>query len=82
MLGAWLLLPAIGFIGFQLEFSDRFDGVAGGEDFGVGGVEFLGEVFGAGEGAAGFFVEAGRDGANGAGEEGVVGGVGEGEVWV
>ncbi len=43
---------------------------------GVGGVEFEGGILGAGEGAAGFFVEASGGGFAGGGQEGVVGGVG------
>ena len=40
------------------------------------GVELFSGVFGAGEGAVGFFVEAGGEGLDGGGEDGVVGGVG------
>ena len=78
--GGLVFLPAGGFGGFGFEFGDRFDGVADGEDFGVGGVEFLGEVFGAGEGAVGFFVEASGDGFKEGGQDLVVGGVGEGQT--
>jgi hypothetical protein len=67
-----LLKPAFGFGGFEFEFGDGFDGVAGGEDFGAVAVELLGEVHGAGEGAVGFSVEAGGDGFDRVGEEGVV----------
>ena len=63
----------------MFEFRDGFDGVAAGKHFRAGTIEFLGEVFGAGEGAVGFFVEAGADGFDGVGEEGVVLGVGVGD---
>jgi hypothetical protein len=71
-----LFEPAFGFAGFQLEFGDRLDGVAGDQEFGIGGVELVGGVFGAGEGAVGFAVETGTNGGDGAGEQGVVRGVG------
>ena len=71
-----------GFDEFEFEFGDGFDGVTGDDDFGVVGGEFVGGVFGAGEGAVGFVVEAGGDGFDGGVEEGVVLGVlgGEGEA--
>ena len=69
---AGLLGPAVGFVGFEFEFGDGFDGVTGREDFRVGGVELVGQPCCAGEGAVGFFVEAGGDGADGTGEEVVV----------
>jgi hypothetical protein len=69
-------LPAGGFGGFGFEFGDGFDGVAGGQDLRAGTAEFLGEGLRAGEGAVGFFVEAGAQGEEGVGEEGVVLGVG------
>ncbi len=66
-----LFEPAFGFAGLEFEAGDGFDGVAGGQDFGVLGIEFLGKVHGAGEGAAGFFVETGTDGFDGVGQEGI-----------
>ena len=50
ILDAGLLGPAVGFVGFEFEFGDGFDGVTGWEDFGVGGVELVGGGGGAGEG--------------------------------
>jgi hypothetical protein len=70
-----LFEPAFGLGGFQFEFLDGLDGIAGDEDFGVGGVEFVRGVLGAGEGAVGFVVETGTDGGDGAGEQCVVRGV-------
>ena len=64
-------MPTGGFGGFEFEFGCGFEGVAGGRDFGIDGIEFLLEV----EGAIRFFVEARGDGRDGVGEEGVVGGV-------
>jgi hypothetical protein len=58
-------LPAGGFGGFGFEFGDGFDGVATGKDVSVQEIEFLSGVFGAGEGAVGFVVEAGGDGGYG-----------------
>jgi hypothetical protein len=54
-------------------------GVAGNEDFGVGGVELVGGVFGAGEGAVALVVEAGADGFDRAREDSVVRGFGVGD---
>jgi hypothetical protein len=51
------------------EFRDGFDGVTGWDDFGFAGVEFVGGVRGAGEGAVGFAIEAGREGGEGGGEK-------------
>ncbi len=65
-------LPAGGFGGLGLEPGYGFDWVAGRDDLGGVGVEFVSSVFGAGEGAIGFFIEAGGDGFDGAGEELVV----------
>ena len=73
-------MPAFRLGGFGFPFGDGFDGVAAWGEFGVGGVELVGEIFGAGEGAVGFFVEAGADGFDGGGEDGVGGGVGDGEA--
>src|SRR5207248_892977 len=70
-----LLEPAFGFGGFEFEFGDGFDGVAGDGDFGVVRGEFVSGVFGAGEGAVALLIEGGTDGADGVGEEGVVGDV-------
>ena len=75
---AGLLGPAVGFVGFEFEFGDRLDGVTAGQDFGVGGIELVGGG-GAGEGAVGFFIEAGGNGFDGVGEEVVVIGDGEGQ---
>ena len=80
--GGWGdFLPAGVFAGFSFEFGDGFDGVTGGQDFGIARIEFLLEVGGASEGAIGFFVEARGDGGDGVGQErivcGVVGGDGE-----
>ena len=61
--------PAFGFGGFEFEFGDGFNGVTGRKDFGFVGVEFECDVFGAGEGAVGFFVETGRDGVDGVCED-------------
>jgi hypothetical protein len=63
-----LFEPAFGFAAFNFEFLDGLDGVAGDEDLGVGGVEFVGGVFGAGEGAVCFPVEAGTYGHDSGGE--------------
>ena len=60
ILDAGLLGPAIGFVGFEFEFGDGFNGITAWQDFGVGGIELVGGGGGAGEGAVGFFVEAGR----------------------
>ena len=76
VVGGRLFYPACGLGGLGFEFGDGFDGVAGDHELSVGGAEFVGGVFRAGQGAVGFFVEAGADGFDGAGEEGVVGGVG------
>jgi hypothetical protein len=77
-----LFEPAFGFGLFKFEFLNGLDGVAGDEDFGVGRVEFVGGVFGAGEGAVGFVVETGTDGGDGARQQYVVRGIGgrEGEA--
>ena len=77
---AGLLGPAVGFVGFEFEFGDGFNRITGWEDFGVGGVELVGGGGRAGEGAVGFFVEAGRNGFDGVGEEIVVIGDKEGEA--
>ena len=69
---AGLLGPAVGFVGFEFEFGDGFDGVARWQDFGVGGVELVSVGGGAGEGAVGFFVEAAGNGFDGVGQEIVV----------
>ena len=64
--------PAFGFAGFEFEFGDGFDGVNGREDFGVGGMEFVGDVCGASQGAAGVFVESRGEGGESSGQEVVV----------
>ena len=69
-------MPAGGFGGFGFKFGNRFDRVAGRREFGVAGIEFEGGVFGAGQGAISFFVEAGREGAEGVGQDNVVLGIG------
>ena len=63
--------PAFGFGGFEFEFGDGFDGVTRGKDFGFVGVEFVGDVFGAGEGTVGFLIEACGDGFVGVGVDGI-----------
>ncbi len=75
-----LLGPAVGFGGFKFEFRDGFYRITGWQDFGVGGFKFVGGGGGAGEGAVRFFVEAIGDGLDGAGEDAVVVGDGEGEA--
>ena len=67
-----LLGPAVGFVGFEFESGDGFDGVTDWQDFGVGGIKLVSDGGGAGEGAVGFLVEAGGNGFDGAGEEIVV----------
>jgi hypothetical protein len=74
-----LLEPAFGFGLFEFEFLDGLDGVAGDEEFGVVWIEFVGGVYGAGEGAICFAVETSGHSADGAGEKHVVRGVGGGE---
>src|SRR5262245_49144230 len=69
MVDVWDFDPAFGFGGFGFEFGGGFDRVTGDGDFGVGGIEFEGGVFGAGKGAVGFLVEASGDGFDGGGEE-------------
>jgi hypothetical protein len=73
VIGGGLFEPAFAFGGFEFEFGDGFDGVAGGQDFGYVGVELLLEVNRAGKGAAGFLVEARGNGFDGAKQERVVG---------
>ena len=65
---AGLLGPAVGFVEFEFEFGDEFNGITAWQDFGVGGVEFVGGGGGAGEGAVGFFIEASGNGFDGVGE--------------
>jgi hypothetical protein len=79
-LDSGLLEPAFGLAGLELELGDRFDGVAGNGDVAVPGGKLEGGVDGAGEGAAGFEIEPGADGLDGAGEEGVVLDVGFGDL--
>ena len=74
-----LLDPAFGFVGFEIEARDGFDGVQGREEFGAGGVELVRQSDCAGKGAIGFFVEAGGDGFDRGGQEDVVSGVGFGD---
>src|ERR1041384_7622716 len=76
VIGGGVLDPAFGLGCLGLELRDGFYGVARDGEFGVVGVEFVGGVFSPGEGAVGFFVEAGTHRLDGAGEEGVVCGVG------
>jgi hypothetical protein len=73
------LLRTVGFVGFEFEFGDGFNGITAGQDFGVSGIELVGGRGGAGERAVGFFVEAGGNGFDGVGEEVVVIGDGEGQ---
>ena len=77
---AGLLGPAVGFVGFEFEFGDGFNGITGRKDFGVVGIKLVGCGGGSREGAVGFFVEAGGNGFDGVGEEIVVIGDGEGEA--
>ena len=64
--------PAVGFVFFEFEFGDGFDGVTLDEDFEIGGAEFVEGAGGAGEGAVAFLVEADANGGEGVGKEGVV----------
>ena len=48
-----LLGPAVGFVGFEFEFCDGFDGIAGGRNFRFIHIELVGGGGGAGEGAVG-----------------------------
>jgi len=67
-----LFEPGGGFVGFEFEFGDGLDGVAGWDDFGVLGRELERGVDSAGQGAVCFFIETGTDGFDGVGEQGVV----------
>ena len=80
VLHAGLLGPAVGFVGFELELRDRFDGITGDREFGVLCAKLVGDAGGAGQRAVGFFVEAGGDRLYRGGQEGVVIGDGEGQA--
>ncbi len=75
-----LLGPAVGFVGFELEFGDGFDAVTRWHNFCVGGVELVSDRSRAGECSVAFFVEAGRNGFDGVCQEIVVIGDDEGET--
>ena len=70
---AGLFDPALDFGGFEFEFGDRLQGEAGEDEFGFVGGELLAGADRSGEGAVCDVVEAGADGFDCAGEEGVVG---------
>ena len=80
ILHAGLLGPAVGFVGFELELRHSFYWVAGRQDFGVLGVELVSCRGAAREGPVALFVEASGDGFDGAGQEIVVVGDGDGEA--
>ena len=61
--------PAFGFVFFEFEFYNGFDGVTWRHQFEVITGEFVRDVFGAGECAVAGLVEAGADGVQGVREE-------------
>ena len=75
---AGLLGPAVGFVGFEFEFGYGLNGITGRQDFGVVRIKLVSGGGDAGEGAVGFFVEAGGKGFDGVGQEIVVVGDGDG----
>ena len=62
---AGLLGPAVGFVEFEFEFGDEFNGITAWQDFGISGVDLVAGACGAGEGAVHFFVEASGNGFDG-----------------
>ena len=75
-----LLGPAVGFVGFEIEFRDGFHWITGWQDFGVVGVELVSCRRGARKIPVALFVKAVGDGFDRAGQEIVVVGDGEGEA--
>ena len=72
--------PAVGFVFFEFEFGDGFDGVTGRKNFDISGVEFMRGADCAGEGAVAFIVETDADSRESVREDGIVGGYGDGEA--